>query len=548
MMKTSKYNFVETEFNLVEGTCVMNINATTVSGQDEILTPAAMDFLEALEEKFGERRRKLIRERSKLQNLNFPAETVEIRNSDWTIRPLPQDLLDRRVEITGAVERRTIVEGLNSGANVFMADFEDLNTPTWENQMLGQMNLRDAHMGVIGYSDADGKDVSLDDETAVLMVRTRGLHMEEGHILYRDEPMSAAFFDFGLYLYHFSSVLLVRDSGPYFYLPKLASYHEARLWNDVLVFAEDYLGLDRGCIRVTVLIETITAGFQIDEIIYELKDHIAGLNCGSWDYIFSFLKHFAENEDYIFPEREQLNMDNHFLRSCGLHIIKTCHRRGALAIGGNAAQLPMRNDEEARLVAIDQFTMEKEREVKDGYDGSWVDHPGLIKTVQEIFGGAMEGSNQLYNKRNDVTVTVEDLLTPPTGTISERSLRKNINVGLLYMRSWLSGKGTVPLYNQIEEVATVEIARTQLWQWRYHQAKLEDGRTIDDTLMDTYLMMETSALKQQFGDDQYLKDACILFRCFIMAAKLEEFLTTCAYNLVVAYESNDNGKCNDNGN
>lgn len=527
----------------------MNINANTVSGQDEILTPGAMDFLEALEIKFGERRRKLVKKRSTTQTLDFPAETAEIRESDWIIRELPEELRDRRVEITGAVERQTIVDGLNSGANVFMADFEDLHTPTWENQMLGQMNLRDAHMGVISYTEPDrGKDVYLDDETAVLMVRTRGLHMEEGHILCNDEPMSAAFFDFGLYLYHFSHVLLVRDSGPYFYLPKLASYHEARLWNDVLVFAEDYLGLDRGTIRVTVLIETITAGFQIDEIIYELKDHIAGLNCGSWDYIFSFLKHFAEDKNYIFPEREQLHMDNHFLRSCGLHIIKTCHRRGALAIGGNAAQLPLRNDEESRLVAIDQFTAEKEREVTDGYDGSWVDQPGLIRTVQEIFGNEMEGPNQLSNKRDDVTITVEDLLTPPRGTISERSLRKNINVGLLYMRSWLSGKGTVPLYNQIEEVATVEIARTQLWQWRHHQAELEDGRTIDDTLMDTYLMMETSALKQQFGDDQYLKDACILFRCFIMAGKLEEFLTTCAYNLVVAYESNDNGKRNDNGN
>ncbi|MBI3442076.1 MAG: malate synthase A [Proteobacteria bacterium] len=511
----------------------IKITAPPVKGQETILTPAALDFLASLEKKFGARRRALLddrcarqRELDKTGTLDFPAETAGIRAADWSVRPAPDDLQDRRVEITGPVDRKMVINALNSGASGFMADFEDSNTPTWSNQINGQINLLEANHGTIHFSDpATGKDYRLKDKVAVLMVRPRGLHMEEKHATLGGKYLSAAFFDFGLYLFH-------NRRKPYFYLPKLESYHEARLWNDVLVYAEDFLGLARGTVRVTVLIETITASFQMDEILSELRDHIVGLNCGRWDYIFSFIKRFANHPDRILPDRGDVTMTCHFLRSYSLNLIKTCHRRKAHAMGGMAAQIPIKNDEEANRIALEKFVADKTREAADGHDGTWVAHPGLVQKAKEIFDHAMPGPHQLGKMRPDVTMAAEDLLAPPPGVITEAGLRRNINVGLLYLRSWLGGNGCVPIYNMMEDAATAEISRTQLWQWRRHKARLQDGRVIDDALMQSLLKEEGAKMEE----DRYLRDAVTLFQNLVMAPVLEEFLTTPAYDVVLGYE------------
>ncbi|MBI2235092.1 MAG: malate synthase A [Micavibrio aeruginosavorus] len=520
------------------------IKAPVVAGQDEVLTPEALAFLEGIERAFGARRRALIAERAVRQKtldaggtLDFPAETANIRASDWSIRPVPRDLQDRRVEITGPVERKMVINALNSGASAFMADFEDSNTPTWENQISGQINLRDANLGTIDYTNPEnGKKYSLNEKTAVLLVRPRGLHMEERHLTLDGQFMSASFFDFGLYLFHNAAILRGKGTGPYYYLPKLESYHEARLWNDVIVHAEDALGLDRGTVRATVLIETITAAFQMEEFLYELKDHIVGLNCGRWDYIFSFIKRFSRRSDFVLPDRDDVGMTRHFLRSYSLNLIKTCHRRGAHAMGGMAAQIPIKNDEDANRIALDKFIADKEREVGDGNDGTWVAHPGLVQKGLEIFNKGMPGANQVERKREDVSITAADLLEVPQGNITERGLRKNINVGLLYLKSWLGGNGCVPIYNLMEDAATAEISRTQLWQWRFHKAKMSDGTVVDDALMDRFLKEESDKLRGQFGEDRYLADAITLFRGMVMSDVLEEFLTTKAYDMVIGYE------------
>jgi malate synthase len=520
-----------------------DINAPSVRDQDRILTLDALRFLEKLEKKFGQRRRDLMAERVKLQQKldngwkpDFPEETASIRSADWTVRPAPEDLKDRRVEITGPVDRKMIINALNSGASCFMADFEDSNTPTWANQINGQLNLLEANLGTIELTDAaSGKEYRLKEKTAVLLVRPRGLHMEEKHMTLGGHHISASFFDFGLYVYHNAKALRDKGSGPYYYLPKLESYQEARLWNDVIVHAEDALGLERGTVRVTVLIETILAAFQMDEILHALKDHITGLNCGRWDYIFSFIKKFSKHKEYILPDRAEVTMTSHFLRSYSQLLIKTCHHRGAHAMGGMAAQIPIKNDDAANAAAIAKVRADKEREANDGHDGTWVAHPALVPLAREIFDKVMTGPNQLENKRSDVNVTAADLLAIPEGSVTEEGVRKNINVGLLYMKAWLSGLGCVPIHNLMEDAATAEISRTQLWQWRKHKAKLKDGRVIDDQWMESLLNQEAARL-QDGADDRYLKDAITLFRAQVMSPQLDDFLTTKAYDMILGYE------------
>lgn len=520
------------------------IDAPDAPGQDEILTTEALGFLAEVERKFGARRRGLMLVRAALQarldrdpGLDFRADTAEIRAGDWTVRPAPADLADRRVEITGPVERKMIINALNSGASAFMADFEDSNTPSWANQIAGQINLRDANLGTIEHTDPDsGKHYRLGERTAVLLVRPRGLHMQEKHLTLDGEFVSASFFDFCLYLFHNAAELERAGTGPYFYLPKLESREEAQLWNDVIAHCEDALGLARGTVRVTVLIETITAAFQMDEILHALKDHICGLNCGRWDYIFSFIKRFARHEDFILPDRDQVGMTCHFLRSYSQLLIQTCHRRGAHAMGGMAAQIPIKGDEAANDTALAKVRADKQREAGDGHDGTWVAHPGLVAVAREIFDAAMPGPNQLANMREDVTAVAADLLKVPAGTITETGVRKNIEVGLLYLKAWLAGNGCVPIHHLMEDAATAEISRTQLWQWRRHRAKLDDGRTIDDAFIVQVMSEETGKLRRQFGEDRYLGDAIGLFQDLIMSNNLAEFLTTPAYDLVLGYE------------
>jgi malate synthase len=518
----------------------VTVDAPAVRGQERILSPDALKFLAGIEKKFGARRRALLDERVKRQQeldktgtLDFPPETAGIRAADWSIRPVPDELQDRRVEITGPVERKMVINALNSGANVFMADFEDSNTPTWANQINGQINLLDANLGTISFHDpSSGKDYALKAKPAILMVRPRGLHMEEKHLTLEGKYLSASFFDFGLYLFHNTKALLDKGSGPYFYLPKLESYHEARLWNDVLSYAEDGLRLARGTIRVTVLIETVTAAFQMDEILSELRDHVTGLNCGRWDYIFSFIKCFASRKDCVFPDRDDLAMTSPFLHAYSLNLIKTCHRRKAHAMGGMAAQIPVKNDEEANRIAMEKVAADKNREADDGHDGTWVAHPGLVQKAREIFNHAMPGPNQIGKARRDPHITAQDLLAIPSGSITEEGVRRNIHVGLLYLRAWLSGNGCVPIDNMMEDAATAEISRTQLWQWRRHKAKLKDGRVIDDALMEVFLKEEAGKL----GDDRYSRDAVSLFHHLVMSPVLEEFLTIKAYDMVLGYE------------
>jgi malate synthase len=527
----------------------IRISAPEVAGQEDILTDEALAFLAGIAQKFGQRRRDLMAARQVLQGKfdaglrpDFLPETEHIRKGDWQVRPVPADLQDRRVEITGPVDRKMVINALNSGANAFMADFEDSNTPTWANQINGQINLRDVNLGTIQLTDAArGKEYKLNDKTAVLLVRPRGLHMEEKHVTLDGKPLSASFFDFGLYLFHNAQTLLAKGTGPYFYLPKLESHEEAKLWSDVICHAEDTLGLARGTVRVTVLIETITAAFQMDEILYALRDHIVGLNCGRWDYIFSFIKKFARDPAFVLPDRGTVTMTCHFLRSYSQLLIKTCHRRGAHAMGGMAAQIPIKDDAEANNRALEKFIADKQREAKDGHDGTWVAHPGLVAKAKEIFDAAMPGPNQTGLMRDDVNVTAADLLQIPAGEITEQGIRTNINVGLLYLRAWLSGNGCVPIYNLMEDAATAEISRTQLWQWRVHGAKLADGRVMTDDLMRQFLDEEAARLKT--GEkDIFLSDAILLFNDLVMADTLAGFLTTKAYDMVVGYERAGLGK------
>jgi malate synthase len=451
-----------------------------------ILTPEALAFVATLVQTFAARREELLQQRAQRQAAidagqlpDFLPETLSIRQGDWTIAPEPADLQDRRVEITGPVDRKMVINALNSGAKTYMADFEDSHAPTWEGTIQGQINLRDAIAGTISYRSPEGKEYRLNEQIATLIVRPRGWHLLEKHVLIDGQPIPGGIFDFALFFFHNVRPLLAKGTGPYFYLPKIESHLEARLWNDIFVKAQDMLDIPQRTIKATVLIETILASFEMDEILYELREHSAGLNCGRWDYIFSAIKKFRNIPEYIFPDRAQVTMTTHFMRSYSLLAIQTCHRRNAHAIGGMAAQIPIKNDPQANEEALARVRADKHREATDGHDGTWVAHPGLVAIARAEFDAAMPAANQLERKREDVQVTAADLLKVPTGTITEAGLRNNISVGLQYLESWLRGSGCVPINNLMEDAATVEIARAQVWQWIHHpEGILHDGRKV----------------------------------------------------------------------
>jgi malate synthase len=506
---------------------------------EKVLTPEAIDFAVELEREFGPERRRLLARRAELQRRldaglkpDFLPETKAIRASDWRVAPIPRDLQDRRVEITGPTDRKMVINALNCGANVFMADFEDANTPTWDNLIEGQANLMDAVRRRITFDDpATGRHYSLKGETAVLFVRPRGWHLPEKHVLVDGEPMSGALFEFALFFFHNAKELVERGTAPYFYLPKLENHLEARLWNNVFLHAQARLGLPKGTIRATVLIETILAAFEMDEILWELRDHSAGLNCGRWDYIYSFIKKFAEDPGCVMPDRSQVTMSSHFLRSYSQLLIKTCHHRGAHAMGGMAAQIPIRDDPEANEAAMEKVRADKLREAGDGHDGTWVAHPGLVAIAKEIFDREMPQSNQISRKREDVHVAAADLLAVPEGTISEPGLRQNLNVGIGYIEAWLCGTGCVPLCNLMEDAATAEISRAQVWQWIRHTAKLDDGRTVDMPLCLALLEEELTKLRDTRAGGRQ-DDAAALLRELIGAPKFPDFLTLPAYDMI----------------
>jgi malate synthase len=507
----------------------------------DILTPDALSFVENLVRQFSPTRRELLQKRVERQQQvsagelpGFLPSTADIRAKDWTVAPIPPDLQDRRVEITGPVDRKMIINALNSGSNVFMADFEDSNSPTWKNNVDGQINLRDAANGTIAFSSPEGKQYSLGENTAVLMVRPRGWHLVEKHARLDGEPVSASLFDFGLYFYHNARTLLDKGTGPYFYLPKLQSHLEARLWNDVFVMAQDELGIPQGSIRATVLIETIWAAFEMDEILYELRDHSSGLNCGRWDYIFSIIKTFRNKPEFTLPDRSLVTMATHCMRSYSLLAIKTCHRRGIHAIGGMAAQIPIKNDAKANEDALQKVRADKERESSDGHDGTWVAHPGLVAIAKKFFDDKMPQPNQIELLRADVDVTAEDLLTVPEGEITEQGLRHNINVGILYMAAWLAGNGCVPIYNLMEDAATAEISRSQIWQWIHHpNGVLNDGTKVTQELCHRLFDEEMEKIRALVGDEQFTGGtyarARELMEGIVTSDDLTEFLTLVGY-------------------
>ncbi len=511
-----------------------------------ILTPEAVAFIVDLQRTFNARRKELLEARQVRQKKldagerpNFLAETRSIRESAWTVAPLPADILDRRVEITGPVDRKMIINALNSGAKVFMADFEDSSTPTWNNLLDGHINLRDAIRRTITYADpATGKQYKLNDKVAVLFVRPRGWHLEERHVLVDGEPMSGSIFDFGLYFFHNASELLDRGSGPYFYLPKMESHLEARLWNDIFIRAEKEIGVAQGSIKGTVLIETILASFEMDEILYELRDHSAGLNCGRWDYIFSFIKKFSNDARAILPDRARVTMTTHFMRSYSNLAIKTCHKRNVHAMGGMSAFIPIKSDPVANENAIAQVRADKEREATDGHDGTWVAHPGLVPVALEIFDRLMPQPNQISKQLPDYHPTAEDLLRVPEGEITEAGVKQNVAIGLGYLEAWLRGIGCVPLFNLMEDAATAEISRAQLWQWVHHKAKLSDGRVVELALVESMIAGELDRQKIAVDAVRYAAyvAAADLMLELVRAPKFIDFLTLSAYQRVLKEE------------
>jgi malate synthase len=509
-----------------------------------ILTPEARTFLLKLAARFEPRRQELLARRRTVQqeidNGKFPdflPETAKIRQGDWKVAAIPKDLRDRRVEITGPVERKMIINALNSGASIFMADFEDSNSPTWKNNIEGQQNLREAIQGTIRYASPEGKQYRLGPNLATLLVRPRGLHLYEKHFLVDGKPISASLFDFGLFFFHNAAALLSKGTGPYFYLPKLESHLEARLWNDVFCFAQDELGIPRGSIRATVLIETILAAFEMDEILYELRDHSSGLNCGRWDYIFSFIKKFRAHPEFVLPDRSQVTMERHFLSSYVELLIQTCHRRGIHAMGGMAAQIPIRNDAAANEQALEKVRRDKLREVQAGHDGTWVAHPGLVPVAKEIFDTYMPKSNQISSKQESTqqasrTVQAQDLLTVPKGDITEAGLRWNIDVGLQYLHSWLLGSGCVPIYNLMEDAATAEICRAQVWQWVRHGAHLKDGRLVTESMVKEIIHQRAAELGAELSNDEKLRQAARVLEELTTSREFAEFLTLASYDLL----------------
>jgi len=468
----------------------LTIHGALLPGYETILSSEALALVQALAGRFEAKRQALLVARQARQIMldngvlpNFLEETSALRASNWRIASVPADLQDRRVEITGPVERKMIINALNSGACMFMADFEDSNSPTWTNIMDGQINLRDAVNGSITYISSDAKAYRLNEKIATLLVRPRGWHLYEPHLRLDGVPLSGSLVDFGLYLCHNADALQAKGSGPYFYLPKLENHQEAMLWNEVIDFAEDYLGLARGTVKCTVLIETILACFEMDEILFALREHIVGLNCGRWDYIFSYIRAFRNHPDRMLPERSQVTMTSPFLRAYSQLLIKTCHRRGAHAIGGMAAQIPIKHDPVANEAALAKVRADKEREAGDGHDGTWVAHPALVPIARAIFDAHMPGPNQLDRLREDVEVSAAELIAAPSGSITEAGVRNNLSVALQYMASWLAGNGCVPIHNLMEDAATAEISRAQLWQWHKHRAPLDTGIVLERSLL-----------------------------------------------------------------
>jgi len=510
---------------------------------EEILTLQALAFVAKLARKFEGRRRELLAAR-RVRQAEFHAgklpdflpDTRVVRESDWTVAPVPRDLQDRRVEITGPTDRKMVINALNSGASVFMADFEDANAPTWDNMIAGQINLRDAVSRTISFVSPDGKDYRLDDRIATLMVRPRGWHLVEKHVLIDGEPVSGALFDFGVHFFHSAKPALARASGPYFYLPKLESHLEARLWNDVFVTAQRELGIPLGTIKATVLIETIVAAFEMDEILYELREHSAGLNIGRWDYIFSCIKKFRSHPHFCLADRGEVTMTAPFMRAYALLLIRTCHRRNAFAMGGMAAQIPIKDDPVANAAALEKVRADKVREATDGCDGTWVAHPGLIAVARDVFDRHMPTPNQLHRKRDDVEVRAKDLLHfKPEKPITEQGLRNNISVGIQYIGAWLAGNGCVPVFNLMEDAATAEISRSQIWQWiRSPKGVLDDGRKVTSELFRKLLPEELAKVRKLLGEESWragrYEEAARLFEEITASDDYVEFLTLPAYD------------------
>lgn len=519
----------------------LNFSKEVTNYYPEILTNEALDFIVALHEKFNGQRLSLLEKREVQQKVfdegrlpEFPSETKTIREADWKAGQIPEDLKDRRVEITGPVDRKMIINALNSGAKTFMADLEDSTSPTWENVIEGQQNLKEANNKTISLEDAErGKSYSLNNETAVLLVRPRGLHLNEKHLLINEEEASGSLVDFGLYVFHNTKTMLESGTAPYFYLPKLEHYKEARWWNEVFTFAQEYLDVPVGTFKATVLVETITASFQLDEIIFELKDHIVGLNCGRWDYIFSYIKKFRNHPDFVVPNRDQVTMTSPFMEAYSKLVIQRCHKRGILAIGGMAAQIPIKNNPRANEEAIEKVRKDKEREVKNGHDGTWVAHPALVEVALSEFNKHMPQANQLEVSRDDVQISEKDLVEIPEGTVTEAGIRKNINVGILYTEAWLRGYGAVALYNLMEDAATAEISRTQLWQWLKNEVVLEDGRKFKMELYIDIFEDEIEKIITEYGESNIKNTkfelAFKLFDKLVISERFEEFLTLPAY-------------------
>jgi malate synthase len=517
----------------------LEIRGPDVPGQDRILTPEAIAFVEQLVRRFGPRREQLLERRREVQRRlragelpDFLEETADVRSAEWSVAPSAPDLTDRRVEITGPVERKMMINALNSGARVFMADFEDALSPPWTNVISGQANCMDAVRRALEYVSPEGKRYTLGEELATLVVRPRGWHLQEKHMLLDGRPISASLVDFGFFLFHNARELLRRGSGPYFYLPKLESHLEARLWNDVFNAAQDSLAIPRGTIRATVLIETILAAFEMDEILYELREHAAGLNAGRWDYLFSMIKNFRDRPEFVLPDRGQLTMSVPFMRAYTELLVRTCHRRGAHAIGGMAAFIPSRRDAEVNANAFARVREDKGREASDGYDGAWVAHPDLVPVVQEVFDKVLAGRpHQKGRQRDDARVAAKELLDVrvPGARITEAGLRSDVSVALQYLEAWLRGSGAVAINNMMEDTATAEIARAQLWQWIRHGVRTEQGDQVTLDRVRGLLREEVERLKSTASGENRLGDAADLLESLVAATEFPEFLTLGAY-------------------
>ena len=527
----------------VEGVAV---RGPVKAGFEAVLTDEALAFIADLSRKFEGERQRLMRLRSERQKAwdggehpDFLPETKSIRDGDWKIRGVPEDLLDRRVELTGPVDRKMIINAVNSGASVFMADFEDALSPTWDNIIQGQVNLISYWRGEINFTDEQtGKTYEVCANPAVMLVRPRGWHLLEEHVLIDGAPISGAIFDFALYFFHNASKTIMKGSGPYFYLPKIESHLEARLWDDVFVAAQKALGFEVGTIKATVLIETLPSAFEMDEILYEMRDHIVGLNCGRWDYIFSYIKTLKNNPDYVLPDRAQVVMGDAFLRAYCLLLVRTCHTRGAFAMGGMAAQIPNRRDPVANEAALTAVRADKEREARDGHDGTWVAHPDLVPVAKDVFDRMMPADNQMDRAGVQENITVADLLEAHAGEQTEEGLRVNIRVGVQYIEAWLRGTAAVPLYNLMEDVATAEISRAQIWQWIHHKVALSDGRIVTNELFEELLADEMGQLRQTLGMDVYdsgrFEEAISIFRDVSVSDDLVPFLTLPAYRHILS--------------